>query len=79
LRLYQVEVFKATNKGDAIMKKEKNHIPSFTPNFRKRIKIKTTMFDLIKTLNEVVEKGEEKFIPQIILHMINSNLLKVLR
>ena len=61
------------------MKKDKTHIPVFNLKVRKRIKIKTTMFDLIKTLNEVVEKGEEKFIPQIILHMINSNLLKVLR
>jgi len=79
LRLHQVEVFKDTNKGEAIMKKDKTYIPVFNLKVRKRIKIRTTMFDLIKTLKEVVEKGEEKFIPQIILHMINSNLLKVLR
>ena len=67
------------NEGYAIMKKDKTHIPFFNLKVRKKIKTRTTMFDLLKTLNEVVEKGEEKFIPQIILHMINSNLLKVLR
>jgi hypothetical protein len=37
------------------------------------------MFDLIKTLNEVVEKGEEEFIPQIVSHMANRGLLKAVR
>jgi hypothetical protein len=79
LRLYQAEGFKAINEGNAIMKKEKNHIPSLNPTLRKTIKTRTTMFDLIKTLNEVVEKGEEEFIPQIVLHMTNSGLLKAVR
>jgi hypothetical protein len=79
LRLYQAEVFKAINEGNPIMKKEKNHIPPFNPKFRKTIKTRTTIFDLMKTLNEVVEKGEEEFIPQIVLHMTNSGLLKAVR
>jgi hypothetical protein len=33
----------------------------------------------MKTLNEVVEKGEEEFIPKIVLHMANSGLLKAVR
>jgi hypothetical protein len=34
------------------------------------------MFDLIEALNEVVEKGEEELIPQIVRHMANRGLLK---
>jgi hypothetical protein len=63
----------------AVMKKEKTQIPSFNPRFHKTIKTKTTMFDLIEALNEVVEKGEEKFIPQIVRHMANRGLLKAVR
>jgi hypothetical protein len=79
LRLHQAEVFKAINEGTAIMKKETNYIPFFNLKFRKTIKTRITMFDLLKTLNEVVEKGEEEFIPQVVLHMINSGLLKAVR
>ena len=67
------------NEGYAIMKKDKTHIPFFNLKVRKKIKTRTTMFDLLKTLNEVVEKGEEEFIPQVVLHMINSGLLKAVR
>ena len=63
----------------AVMKKEKTQSPSFKPRFRKTTKTRTTMFDLIETLNEVVEKGEEKFIPQIVRHMANRGLLKAVR
>ena len=78
MRLYQAEVFKTINEGNANMKREK-HLPSFNLKFRKKIKTRTTIFDLMKTLNEVVEKGEEEFIPQIVLHMTNSGLLKAVR
>ena len=61
------------------MKKETDYVPSLNLTFRKTIKTRTTIFDLIKTLNEVVEKGEEEFIPQIVLHMTNSGLLKAVR
>jgi len=61
------------------MKKDKPHIIFFNLKVRKTIKARTTLFDLIMTLNEVVEKGEEKLISQIILHMVNSGLLKVVR
>ena len=61
------------------MKKDKPHIIFFNLKVHKTIKARTTLFDLIMTLNEVVEKGEEKLISQIILHMVNSGLLKVVR
>ncbi len=61
------------------MKKEKNRIPPFKPGFHKKVRTRTTMFDLIETLNEVVEKGEEEFVPQIVVHMANRGLLKAVR
>jgi hypothetical protein len=79
LLLYQTEVFKTIDEERAIMKKEQNDIPCFNPKFRKIIKTRTTIFELMKTLNEVVEIGEEEFIPQIVLHMNNSGLLKAIR
>jgi hypothetical protein len=79
LRLHQAEAFKAINEGNAIMKKETNYIPFFNLTFRKTIKTRTTLFDVLKTLNEVVEKGEEEFIPQVVLHMTNIGLLKAIR
>ena len=42
------------------------------------MKTRTTLFDLIEALNEVVEKREEKFVPQIVLHMVNRGLLKAI-
>jgi hypothetical protein len=79
LLLYQTEGFKTIAGGSAIMKKEQNYIPCFKPTFRKTIRTRTTIFELMKTLNEVVEIGEEEFIPQIVLHMNNSGLLKAVR
>ena len=61
------------------MNEKENQIPSIKPRFRKTVRIRTTMFDLIETLNEVVEKGEEGLIPQVVLHMANTGRLKVVR
>ncbi len=60
------------------MKKERHPVPSrLRTRPLKTTKTRTTIFDLIATLNQVVEKGEEEFIPQIVLHMISSGQLKV--
>jgi len=61
------------------MKKETNPVPSvlrLRPRSRKTMKTKTTMFDLIEALNQVVDKDEEKFVPRIVTHLVNSGRLK---
>ena len=64
------------------MKREKDPIPSvlrLRPRSRKTMKTKTTVFDLIEALNQVVDKDEEKFVPQIVSQMVNSGRLKAVR
>jgi hypothetical protein len=38
---------------------------------------RTTMYDLIRTLLDIVEEEEAEFIPQIILHMADTGMLRV--
>ncbi len=61
------------------MKREEGPVPSvlrLLPRSRKTMKTKTTMFDLIEALNQVVDKDEEKFVSRIVLDMVNSGRLK---
>ena len=63
------------------MKDQRNPIPTFhryRKRYRKPTKIRTTVFELVEILHEVVDKGEEELIPQIVLHMVRSGQLKVL-
>jgi hypothetical protein len=79
LHFYETEALKTMNGEMTAMNEKENQIPSIKPRFRKTVRIRTTMFDLIETLNEVVEKGEEGLIPQVVLHMANTGRLKVVR
>ena len=57
---------------------ERKKGPSFRTHWtvRPKMRIRTTMFDLIKALNEEVKAGEEALVPRIVRHMIDSGLLK---
>ena len=38
---------------------------------------KTTLYELIEAISDVVEAGEEKFIPEILLHLIESGKIRM--
>ena len=39
--------------------------------------IKTTLYELAEEISDVVEAGEEKFIPEILLHLIDSRKIRI--
>ena len=66
----------AENGGGTPVKKQRTHMPSSKQKLHKILKTRTTMYDLIKVLNEVVKKEEKDFVPFIVLHMVDQGLLK---
>ncbi len=54
----------------------KHHALSFGSNSQKTIKIRTTLFDLLKVLNEEVRVGEEELVAKIVYYWIESGRLK---
>ena len=52
------------------------HVPSFGSYSQKRIKIRTTLFDLLKVLDEEVRVGEEELVAKIVYYWIESGRLK---
>jgi hypothetical protein len=54
----------------------KHHVSSFGSYSQKTIKIKTTLFDLLKVLNEEVRVGEEELVAKIVYYWIESGRLK---
>ena len=79
MQIYETETLKTMNGEMPVLNENENQIPSIKSRFRKTVRIRTTMFDLIETLNEVVEKGEEGLIPQVVWHLANTGRLKVVR
>jgi hypothetical protein len=39
--------------------------------------IKTTLYELIEAIGDVIETGEEKFIPEILLDLIDSGKITI--
>jgi hypothetical protein len=39
--------------------------------------IKTTLYELIEAIGDVIETGEEKFIPEILLYLIDSGKITI--
>ena len=54
----------------------KHHVPSFGSYSQKTIKIRTTLFDLLKVLDEEVRVGEEELVAKIVYYWIESGRLK---
>ncbi len=46
---------------------------------KRTVKIRTTLFDLMETLNGEIKTGEEGFVIQILSDLINHGLLKAIR
>ena len=55
---------------------QKRHVSSFGSYSQKTIKIRTTLFDLLKVLNEEVRVGEEELVAKIVYYWIESGRLK---
>lgn len=54
----------------------KRHVSSFGSYSQKTIRIRTTLFDLLKVLNEQVRVGEEGLVAKIVYYWIESGRLK---
>jgi len=55
---------------------QKRHVSSFGSYSQKTIRIRTTLFDLLKVLNEQVRVGEEGLVAKIVYYWIESGRLK---
>jgi hypothetical protein len=58
------------------MKREEGFPRRLEWNSRRKIKIKTTMLDLVSALNNEIKSGEEVLVPLIVLDMMDKGLLK---
>jgi hypothetical protein len=58
------------------MKREEGSPRRLEWNSRRKIKIKTTMLDLVSALNNEIKSGEEVLVPLIVLDMMDKGLLK---
>jgi hypothetical protein len=67
---------KVADRGDMSREKKPN---SFLRQrlVSKTVTTRTTMYDVIRTLLDIVDEDEVEFIPQIILHMTNTGLLRI--
>jgi hypothetical protein len=54
----------------------KHHVSSFDSYSQKTMKIRTTLFDLLTTLDEEVRVGEEELVAKIVYYWIESGRLK---
>jgi hypothetical protein len=58
------------------MKKEEGSSRRLEWNARRKIKVKTTMLELVSALNNEIKSGEEVLVPLIVLDMMDKGLLK---
>lgn len=56
-----------------------HYISHFLSRPKRTVKIRTSLFDLIEALNGEIKTGEEGFVIQIVLDLINNSLLKTIR
>jgi hypothetical protein len=54
----------------------KHPVSSFGSSSQKTMKIRTTLFDLLKVLDEEVRAGEEDLVAKIVYYWIESGRLK---
>jgi hypothetical protein len=55
-------------------KKDSSHHPQWIPG--PKMRMKTTMFGLIRALNDEIKPGEEKLVPLAVMDMIKRGLIK---
>jgi hypothetical protein len=59
------------------MSESSNSLITVESRLGRIITTKTTLYELIEAINEVVRAGEERLIPLIVLHMIDSGKIKL--
>jgi hypothetical protein len=68
---------KLTSQGDNLMMDSYHSSIAVEFKFVRVTSAKTTLYELIDAISDVVEAGEERLIPKVVLHLIDSGKIRI--